>query len=81
MWNTQPVGGSAADGISPVSLIRSGCSRSSDGTAENSASVYGWCGPMKTVSAGPTSITRPRYSTTIRSDRYLTRPRSCEMNR
>ena len=60
VWNTQPVGGSAADGISPVSRIRAGRWPSSDGTAENSASVYGWCGPAKTVSAGPTSITRPR---------------------
>ncbi len=81
VWNTQPLGGSAADGMSPVSRIRDARSPSSDGTAENSASVYGWCGPANTVSDGPTSITRPRYSTTMRSDRYLTRPRSCEMNR
>ena len=39
VWNTQPLGGSAADGISPCSLIRAGRWPSSDGTAENSASV------------------------------------------
>jgi len=41
VWNTQPAGGSAADGISPVSRIRDGRWPPSDGTAENSASVYG----------------------------------------
>ena len=30
------------------------------GTADSSASVYGWCGPSKTTSAGPSSWTRPR---------------------
>ena len=30
------------------------------GTAERSASVYGWCGPENTRSASPSSIRRPR---------------------
>ena len=30
------------------------------GTAESSASVYGWCGPSNTTSAGPSSFSRPR---------------------
>ena len=52
--------GSAALGISPSSRMRGRSSPSSAGTAERSASVYGWCGAAKTVAAGPTSITRPR---------------------
>ena len=52
VWNTQPLGGSAADGISPVRRIRDGRSPSRDGTAENSASVYGWCGPADEVPPG-----------------------------
>jgi hypothetical protein len=34
----------------------------------------------RTRDASPTSISRPRYSTAIRSARYRTTPRSCEMN-
>ena len=41
VWKTQPGGGSAADGISPDSRIRSVCSPSRLGTAYSSASVYG----------------------------------------
>ena len=52
VWKTQPDGGSAALGISPSSLMRGRSSPSSVGTAERSASVYGWCGGLKTASAG-----------------------------
>ena len=56
-------------------------SPSAVGTADSSASVYGCWGGANTVSAAPSSISRPRYRTAIRSDRYRTTPRSCEMNR
>ena len=48
VWKTQPDGGEAALGMSPSSLIRSRPPPSIVGTAERSASVYGWCGPSKT---------------------------------
>ena len=41
------VGGSAALGMSPSSRIRSRPPPSTVGTAESSASVYGWCGPVE----------------------------------
>ena len=47
VWKTQPVGGFAALGISPSSLIRSRPPPSIVGTAESSASVYGWCGAVE----------------------------------
>ena len=56
VWNTQPEGGAAALGISPSSRIRSRPPPSIVGTAESSASVYGWCGPSNTTSAGPSSM-------------------------
>jgi hypothetical protein len=37
------------------------------GTAESSASVYGWLGPWKIFSASATSWIRPRYLTALRS--------------
>lgn len=84
VWKTQPEGGSARDGGSPVSWMRvvGGTSGSPGraGIADSSASVYGWCGALKTADAGPDSSTRPAYSTTIWSDRYRTSSRSCEMN-
>ena len=60
VWNTQPDGGSAWLGISPSSRIRGRSTPSICGTDDSSASVYGWCGAVKTVSASPSSITRPR---------------------
>ena len=66
---TQPVGGLAGLGISPSSRIRGAASPSTLGTADSSASVYGWFGPWKTVSESPTSMIRPRYMTAIRSAR------------
>jgi hypothetical protein len=60
VWNTQPDGGLAGLGISPVNLMRYRTIPSSLGTAESKASVYGWWGPAKTVSADAYSITRPR---------------------
>ena len=44
VWKTQPDGGSAALGISPSRRMRGRSSPSSAGTADRSASVYGWCG-------------------------------------
>ena len=41
VWKTQPLGGSAALGMSPPSRIRSRPPPSIVGTAESSASVYG----------------------------------------
>ena len=52
VWKTQPDGGEAALGMSPSSRIRSRPPPSIVGTAESSASVYGWCGPSNTTSAG-----------------------------
>jgi len=60
VWKTQPEGGSAALGISPSRRIRGRSSPSSAGTADRSASVYGWCGAVNTVAASPTSMMRPR---------------------
>ena len=68
-------------GISPSSRIRAPGSPSIFGIADRSASVYGWFGPRKTVSESPTSMIRPRYMTAIRSARYRTTPRSCEISR
>ena len=59
VWKTQPEGGFAADGMSPESLMRV-CAGSVEGTAESSASVYGWCGASNTSCAVPSSIRRPR---------------------
>ena len=39
VWNTQPDGGFAGDGISPVRGMRSSVLPSTDGTADNRASV------------------------------------------
>ncbi len=69
MLKTQPVGGFAGLGISPSSRIRARSSPSTFGTADRSASVYGWFGPPKTASDAPTSMIRPRYMTAIRSAR------------
>ena len=55
---TQPGGGSAGLGISPSSRILARSSPSTLGTADNSASVYGWFGPLKTASDPPTSMIR-----------------------
>ena len=44
-------GGVAALGMSPSSLMRSRPLPSIVGTADSSASVYGWCGPANTTSA------------------------------
>ena len=66
---TQPLGGLAGLGISPSSRIRRRSSPSTFGTADSSASVYGWFGPLKTGSESPTSMIRPRYMTAIRSAR------------
>ena len=60
VWKTHPEGGEAALGMSPSRRIRSRPPPSIVGTAERSASVYGWCGPSNTTSAGPSSWTRPR---------------------
>ena len=57
---TQPDGGLAGLGISPSRMIRRRSSPSTFGTADSSASVYGWFGPRKTVSESPTSMIRPR---------------------
>ena len=50
-----PMAGTAALGMSPSSRMRSRPPPSIVGTAESRASVYGWCGPSKTTSAGPSS--------------------------
>ena len=47
VWNTQPLGGFAGLGISPSSRIRVRSSLSTFGTADSSASVYGWFGPAE----------------------------------
>ena len=69
VWNTQPDGGLAGLGISPSRRMRSDGSPSTLGTADSSASVYGWCGPSKIWSVVPSSCNRPRYITTMRSAR------------
>ena len=69
VWKTQPLGGLAGLGISPSRRMRAAGSPSTLGTADSSASVYGWLGPRKTVSESPTSMIRPRYITAIRSAR------------
>ena len=51
-WKTQPVGGLAGDGISPSRRMRDVGSPSTLGMADNSASVYGWLGPLKMSSVG-----------------------------
>ena len=47
VWNTHPDGGLAGLGISPARLIRVAGSPSTVGTADSSASVYGWCGTVE----------------------------------
>ena len=69
VWNTHPDGGLAGLGISPARLIRVAGSPSTVGTADSSASVYGWCGPSKISSVRPISMIRPRYITAMRSAR------------
>ncbi len=66
---THPLGGLAGLGISPSRRMRRRSSPSTFGTADSSASVYGWFGPLNTASERPTSMIRPRYITAIRSAR------------
>ena len=79
VWKTQPDGGSAALGISPSSLIRSLSVPSTVGTADSSASVYGWCGPR-----GPLCLSELHEPAEIENrdpvGEVRTTPRSCEMN-
>ena len=54
VWNTQPAGGLAGLGISPAERdSRRLTSPSTLGTADSSASVYGWLGPSKICSVVP----------------------------
>ncbi len=58
VWNTQPDGGFAGLGISPASRMRRDGSPSTLGTADSSASVYGWWGPSK-ICVGAADLLHP----------------------
>jgi len=81
VWNLQPLGGLAGDGISPFKIIRFiFTSGSGTGTAEKSACVYGWRGLSNISSVSPSSIVFPKYITKIWSVIYFTTDKSCEIN-
>ena len=60
---------------------RPGSAPSTAGTAERSASVYGWIGRVSSSSAGESSTSLPRYMTATRSETWRTTFRSCAMKR
>src|SRR5690606_12612233 len=62
--NTQPDGGLMGLGMSPWRMTRSRFTVGSGiGTAESSASVYGWTGLAYSSLEGAISMMRPRYMT------------------
>ena len=66
-WKTQPLGGFAGDGTSPLSTMRRLVAvGSGTGTAERSACVYGMSGSAYSRSAVASSTTFPRYITATR---------------
>ena len=84
MWKRQPDGGFTGLGTSPVRMIRrrrASTTGSGIGTADRSATEYGWSGPVYSSSDGAVSTIRPRYITAIRSLTWRTTERSWAMNR
>src|SRR5258705_3322066 len=78
--NGQPLGISVALGSGPSRTMRvPWASGSGTGTADRSASVYGWYGGAKTSATEPSSTTTPRYITATWSATYRTTARSWEM--
>ena len=69
VWKTQPDGGSAALGMSPSRRIRSRCRRRSSAPPRAAPRCTGGAARRRRRSAGPSSISRPRYSTAMRSER------------
>ena len=70
VWKWQPDGGLTGDGTSPLRMIRRrrrSTSGSGIGTADSSATVYGWSGRELSSRDGASSTIRPRYITAIRS--------------
>ena len=68
VWKTQPLGGSAGLGMSPSRRMRGLTSPSTLGTADSSASVYGWFGPSNRVSDSA-DLLDPARGTSPRSGR------------
>ena len=84
VWKWQPDGGLTGDGTSPLRMIRRrrrSTFGSGIGTADRSATVYGWSGRALSSRDGASSTIRPRYITAIRSLMWRTTDRSWAMNR
>ena len=82
VWNLQPFGGLAGEGISPfrtiLFILISGLGF---GMAENNAFVYGCRGLSKISFFAPYSTIEPRYITPILSEMNFTTDKSWDMNK
>ena len=79
-----PTAVSTGDGTSPLRMIRrrrDSMTGSGIGTADSSATVYGWSGSRLRSRELASSTIRPRYITAIRSLMWRTTDRSWAMNR
>src|SRR5688500_18562721 len=82
VWKRHPDGGLMGLGTSPSSRMRLRFIVGSGmGTADSSASVYGWRGFVYSSLAGAISTILPRYMTATRVEMCSTTERSCATNR